>query len=103
MPFPVQVLAAVRHLVKPDGVVVVMDEAVADTFAPVGDVLERLMYAYSLFICLPDSLATPDSAGTGTLMRQPVLEKYARMAGFSRVERMPIEDFSVFRFYRLYP
>ncbi len=103
MPFPVQVLAAVRHMVKPDGVVVVMDEAVADTFAPEGDVLERLMYAYSLFICLPDSLATPGSAGTGTVMRQPLVEQYAQLAGFSRVERLPIADFSVFRFYRLYP
>lgn len=113
MPFPVQVLAAVRAMVKPDGVVVVMDEAVADTFSPAGatpggatdggEVLERLMYVYSLFVCLPDSLSTPGSAGTGTLMRPPVLERYAAEAGFSLVERLPIEDFSVFRFYRLHP
>ncbi|AIY00943.1 hypothetical protein ART_1344 [Arthrobacter sp. PAMC 25486] len=102
MPFPVQVLTAVRDMVKPDGVVVVMDEAVADAFGPDGDGLERLMYAYSLFICLPDSLSTPESAGTGTVMRQSVLEGYAAGAGYSAVERLPIEGFSAFRFYRLH-
>ena len=102
MPFPVQVLAAVRAMVKSDGVVVVMDEAVADAFGPAGDELERLMYAYSLFICLPDSLSIPGSAGTGTVMRQSVLERYAAGAGYSAVERLPIEGFSAFRFYRLH-
>ena len=102
MPFPVQVLAGVRAMVKPDGVVVVMDEGVADAFAPDGDELERLMYVYSLFICLPDSLTAPGSAGTGTVMRQPVLERHAAAAGYSAVERLPIQGFSVFRFYRLH-
>ncbi len=102
MPFPVQVLAGVRAMVKSDGVVVVMDEGVADAFGPDGDDLERLMYVYSLFICLPDSLSAPGSAGTGTVMRQPLLERYAVEAGYSAVERMPIEGFSVFRFYRLH-
>jgi SAM-dependent methyltransferase len=102
MPFPVRVLQSIRSMVKPDGVVVVMDEAVADAFDPPGDELERLMYAYSLLICLPDSLSTPGSVGTGTVMRQSTLERYAVEAGFSRVAKLPIEDFSVFRFYRLY-
>ncbi|MEO6531284.1 MAG: class I SAM-dependent methyltransferase [Specibacter sp.] len=102
MPFPVRVLSAIRRIVKPDGVVVVMDEAVADTFAPGGDEVERLMYGYSLLVCLPDSLSTPGSVGTGTPMRQATLEGYAAQAGFSRVERLSIEDFSVFRFYRLH-
>ncbi|POH74431.1 class I SAM-dependent methyltransferase [Arthrobacter glacialis] len=102
MPFPVRVLSAIRNFIKPDGAVVVMDEAVADTFAPAGDEVERLMYGYSLLVCLPDSLSTPGSVGTGTPMRQATLERYAVEAGFSRVERLPIEDFSVFRFYRLH-
>lgn len=103
MPFPVEVLTAIRGTTRPDGAVVVMDEGVADTFAPNGDELERLMYAYSLFICLPDSLSTPGSVGTGTVMRPATLGRYARAAGFSRVETLPIEGFSVFRFYRLHP
>ncbi|SED98147.1 Methyltransferase domain-containing protein [Arthrobacter alpinus] len=102
MPFPVSVLQSIRRMVKPDGVVVVMDEAVADSFDPPGDELERLMYAYSLLICLPDSLSTPGSVGTGTVMRPSTLERYAMEAGFSRVAKLPIEDFSFFRFYRLF-
>ncbi|MFC0314931.1 class I SAM-dependent methyltransferase [Gordonia phosphorivorans] len=106
MPFPVQVLSAARTMVKPDGAVVVMDEAVAATFDPEAGspdekLLERLMYAYSLFLCLPDSMATPGSAATGTVMRPAVLERYAIQAGFAAVEQLPIGDFSVFRFYRL--
>ena len=106
MPFPVQVLEVARTMVKPDGAVVVMDEAVAEAFDPTVDspderVLERLMYAYSLFICLPDSMSAPGSAATGTVMRPAVLESYATQAGFTAVEQLPIEDFSVFRFYRL--
>jgi hypothetical protein len=103
MPFPVEVLAALRRAVKPNGQVVIMDEAVAPAFAPDGDEVERLMYGYSVLVCLPDSLATPGSVGTGTVMRQSTLERYAREAGFSGIEELPIEGFASFRFTRLLP
>jgi hypothetical protein len=101
MPDPVGVLAALRRAVRADGVVVVMDEAVAETFSPPGDEIERVMYGYSLFVCLPDSMSTPGSVATGTVMRQATLERYAREAGFSGVSVLPIEGFSAFRFYLL--
>jgi 2-polyprenyl-3-methyl-5-hydroxy-6-metoxy-1,4-benzoquinol methylase len=101
MPFPVEVLTALRRAVKPDGEVVIMDEAVAEQFAADGDEVERLMYGYSLFLCLPDSLSTEGSAGTGTVMRHATLERYAREAGFAGAEVLPIEDFAFFRFTRL--
>jgi len=101
MPFPVEVLTAIRRAVKPDGEVVIMDEAVAERFAPDGDDVERVMYGYSIFVCLPDSLSTPGSVGTGTVMRQSTLERYAREAGFSGIEELPIEGFAFFRFTRL--
>jgi len=41
MPRPVEVLAAARAVVREDGYVVVMDEAVADEFTSPGDELER--------------------------------------------------------------
>ena len=103
MPDPVAVLRGMRGAVKPDGVVVVMDEAVADRFeAPASDV-DRTMYGYSLFICLPDGLSTPGSVGTGTVMRPETLRGYAKEAGFSDIEILPTTEFGFFRFYRLLP
>ena len=102
MPDPVAVLAAMRRLAAPDGVVLVMDENVAETFtAPGGDV-ERLMYGWSITCCLPDGLATPGSVGTGTVMRPDTLRRYATEAGFAGVDILPVND-DFFRFYRLHP
>ena len=101
MPFPVEVLSSIRRAVKRDGEVVIMDEAVAEAFAPDGDDVERIMYGYSIFMCLPDGLSTPGSVGTGTVMRQATLERYAREAGFSGIELLPIEEFAFFRFTRM--
>ncbi len=101
MPRPVEVLAAIRSAVRPDGLVVVMDEAVEDEFtAPAGDV-DQLMYGFSLFVCLPDGLSSSPSAATGTVFRRPVLTDYALRAGYSDVSVLPIDDFGFFRFYRL--
>jgi len=101
MPQPVEVLSALRRAVRPDGVVVIMDEAVADEFTAPGDVVERAMYGYSTLICLPDGLSSSPSVGTGTVMRRSQLTAYAIEAGFAAVEVLPIEGFAFFRFYRL--
>ncbi|HET9779018.1 MAG TPA: class I SAM-dependent methyltransferase [Propionibacteriaceae bacterium] len=101
MPRPVAVLAAIHDAVRPDGLVVIMDEAVADNFTAPGDPVEQVMYGYSTLICLPDGLSSTPSEGTGTVMRRSVLTDYAIRAGFTSVEVLPIEDFAFFRFYRL--
>ncbi len=103
MPRPVEVLAGVRAAVKPDGAVIVMDEGVADEFTAPGDELERFMYGFSMFVCLPDGMSSEPSVGTGTVMRRSTMEKYAAEAGFTGVDVLPIEEFSFFRFYRLHP
>lgn len=101
MPRPGEVLGAVRRTLVPGGSMVVMDEAVADAFAPDGDDLERIMYGFSLLVCLPDGLSSPPSVGTGTVMRPSTLQGYGEAAGFSAFEVLPIEDFGFWRFYRL--
>lgn len=98
---PVEVLAAVRQALRPGGLLVVMDEAVNEEFRAPGDDLERLMYGFSLFVCLPDGLSSAPSEGTGTVMRPKVLRSYAERAGFESVDVLPITDFGFFRFYRL--
>jgi hypothetical protein len=55
---------------------------------------------WSITCCLPAGLADRPSAGTGTVMRAGTLERYAREAGFSGIEVLPI-DHDTFLYYRL--
>jgi SAM-dependent methyltransferase len=100
LPDPVSVLAAMRRIAGEDGIVVVMDERVAEEFTAPGDEVEQLMYGYSLMCCLPDGMAHEHSVGTGTVMRPDTLRRYAREAGFGGADVLPIEN-DFFRFYRL--
>jgi 2-polyprenyl-3-methyl-5-hydroxy-6-metoxy-1,4-benzoquinol methylase len=100
MAHPVGALAAMRNLVGPGGTVLIVDENVSDSFeAPASDI-ERVMYGYSVFHCLPGSMDGENPAGTGTVMRQATMRRYAAEAGFRSVEVLPIEN-DFFRFYRL--
>ncbi len=100
MPDPVSTLTAMHRIAADDGIVIVMDEKVSEAFHPDADEIEQLMYGFSNFICLPDGMASLHSAGTGTVMRPDTLLTYAREAGFSDIEIMPIEA-EMWRFYRL--
>lgn len=104
MSHPVPVLAAVRDSLVKGGRLIVMDEAVSDEFTGPANEVDRFMYAASLFVCLPDGMAseTP-SAGTGTVLRPSTLAGYATQAGYHEPRVLPIEDFSFFRFYELTP
>ena len=97
---PVDVLATMRRLAEPDGLVIVMDERVAERFPGRGDDVERVMYGFSLLICLPDGRSHTPSAATGTVMRPDTLRRYAEEAGFAGLEVLPIEN-DLWRFYRL--
>jgi len=101
---PVQALRTMGNLAGDDGAVIIVDERVADEFMGPGNDLEWLMYGCSIVHCLPVGIADCDGhncAATGTVMRTPTLRRYARQAGFSRVEVLPIENY-LFRFYRLH-
>lgn len=99
---PVAVLSACRGLLASGGTMLVVDERVSETFTAPGDFVERLMYGYSLTVCLTNGLAETPSVGTGTVMRASTMERYALAAGFSRVTVLPIEH-ETFRIYRLDP
>ena len=97
---PVEALRTIHGLLADDGVAVIADERVADTFTAPGDEVERVMYGWSILHCLPVGRVEQPSAETGTAMRVSTFESYAREAGFEHVEILPIEhDF--WRFYRL--
>ena len=97
---PVSALSSMRRLVGETGAVLVVDEKVADQFTAPGDDVERMMYGFSILHCLPVGMVDQPSAGTGTVMRQSTMRRYAEEAGFQKTELLPIEhDF--YRFYRL--
>jgi 2-polyprenyl-3-methyl-5-hydroxy-6-metoxy-1,4-benzoquinol methylase len=98
---PVDVLRTMKNLIAPSGAVLVVDERVGEELTPNGDEVERMMYGWSLLICLPNGMADQPSAGTGTVMRPATLRRYATEAGFSNVEVLPVENF-FFRLYRLH-
>ena len=100
MPHPVEVLAAARAAVADDGIVVIMDEATEERFAANASQLERLLYGFSLFVCLPDGRSHSPSAGTGTVMRPSTLRAYARSAGWSDIRTL-VPEFGLWRFYEI--
>lgn len=97
---PVRVLRAMGRLVGNAGSVLVVDEKVADSFTAPGDDIERWMYGFSIMHCLPVAMVDQPSAATGTVMRAETLRDYAKQAGFSRVDQLPVEHV-FFRFYQL--
>lgn len=102
MPDPVSVLRTMKRLAGDDGAVLIGDERVREEFSPEQDPVEQMMYGWSVLCCLPFGMSEQPSAATGTVMRPGTLEAYAREAGFSNVEILPIDNL-FFRFYRLYP
>ena len=97
---PVEALAAARRALAPGGSVVIVDERVGEQFTAPGDLIERMMYGWSVSHCLPAGMDDADPSPIGTAARPSEVKRVAREAGFSRCEEQPIEhDF--FRMYRL--
>jgi 2-polyprenyl-3-methyl-5-hydroxy-6-metoxy-1,4-benzoquinol methylase len=97
---PVGALRMMGNLAGETGTILIMDERSQETFQPCAEAYEQLLYGFSILHCLPAGMADQPSAGTGTVMRPDTVERYAREAGFSQVEILPIDHF-FFRFYRL--
>jgi len=101
---PVCALDNMRRLAKTDGAILVVDERVGDEFTATGNEVEWMMYGWSILHCLPVGIADGGGcscAATGTVMRRPVLQRYAEQAGFSRLETLPIDNY-FFYVYRLH-
>ena len=97
---PVDALQAAKNMLRDGGALLVADERVAEAFTGVGGDIERLMYGWSIFHCLPAAMAEHPSAATGTVFRESTLRSYAAEAGFASVEVLPVEHL-FFRLYRL--
>jgi len=99
---PVDVLGTLRGMLADSGSVIVGDERTEAAFTTPTTDLERLYYGFSVLHCLPVGMVGADPAGTGTVMRTETVERYARAAGFTGFEVLPIEH-EFWRFYRLTP
>ena len=99
---PVDALLAWRTALTRGGAVVVADEKVADRFTAPGDETERFMYGFSVLHCLPSSMAAPDSAALGTVLRAATVHELTIAAGFDRCAEINI-DAGFFRIYELTP
>jgi 2-polyprenyl-3-methyl-5-hydroxy-6-metoxy-1,4-benzoquinol methylase len=100
---PVEVLSALRAMLRPGGVALIADEKTEDTFtAPAGDV-ERLLYGFSIVTCLPAVMTERPTAATGTVIRAGTLRRYAEEAGFGGFDRLDQPELDMLRFYVLTP
>lgn len=100
---PVDVLRAIHRGLAPDGTLIVADERVGSAFTAPGDDVERLMYGFSLLVCLPAAMDDQPSAATGTVMRPDTFRGYALEAGFRDVQVLDHIEHDTLRFYRASP
>lgn len=100
VPHPVDLLATCARTLRARGTVLVVDMAAAETLTTPAEPMQRLFYGFSLLVCLPDSMSTPGSAATGTVLRPSVLAGYARQAGLTITGVLPVEH-DVWRIYVL--
>ena len=95
---PVDALLAWRRALARGGAVVLADEKVADRFTAPGDETERFMYGFSVLHCLPSSMAAPDSATLGTVLRAATCTSSPPTAGFGRCAEIDV-DAGLLRIY----
>lgn len=98
MAAPVEVLAACRSTLAPDGALLLMEPRAGVRFTSPADTVERFLYAVSVLHCLPLSSGTPGSARTGTVLRPRQVREHALQAGFHTVDVTGVQH----PFHRVY-
>jgi 2-polyprenyl-3-methyl-5-hydroxy-6-metoxy-1,4-benzoquinol methylase len=102
MAYPVKALSKMKEMVSSDGAVLISDEAAGENLTENSNFFGSFLYNFSVLHCLPQAMVFPDSAQTGTVMSVSAFSKYAKSAGFSKIDVLPIEN-PFWRFYRLGP
>ncbi len=100
---PVGVLASVRRMLKPDGVLLVADEKTEDAFTAPGSETERFFYGFSVLTCLPAAMTERPTEAIGTAIRADTMRRLGLEAGFRTVERLDKPELETLRFYRMTP
>jgi SAM-dependent methyltransferase len=98
---PVGLLRSIRRALKPGGSYLMVEVNVSARLEDNINTLGRMMYSMSTLYCMSVSLGG-GGAGIGACMGEEKARELAREAGFSRFERLPVQDiFSVL--YELRP
>jgi ubiquinone/menaquinone biosynthesis C-methylase UbiE len=100
MAYPIDALRKMRDMVSENGAVLVGDVKMKEKVEEKNDFAGRLYYNFSVLICLPQSMEYPNSEATGAAMTPSTFIKYAKEAGFSKLDILPVEHF-IWQFYRL--
>ena len=88
---PAKTLREVRALLKPDGMLFVVEPKAADRLEDNRHPVATMFYGFSIFHCMTQSLAR-GGPGLGTCMGPATAEKLLREAGFSRFEILPLKS-----------
>jgi 2-polyprenyl-3-methyl-5-hydroxy-6-metoxy-1,4-benzoquinol methylase len=100
MAYPIDALRKMKEMVSENGAVLVGDVKMKEKVEEKNDFAGRLYYNFSVLMCLPQSMEYPNSQATGAAMTPSTFRNYAKEAGFSKIDTLPIEHF-MWLFYRL--
>jgi 2-polyprenyl-3-methyl-5-hydroxy-6-metoxy-1,4-benzoquinol methylase len=98
--YPIKALQKMREMLGSHGTVLVGDVKMKDVLGEKNDFAGRFYYNFSVLLCLPQSMAYPDSKATGAAMSPSTFKNYAKEAGFSKIDVLPVKHF-IWEFYRL--
>ena len=88
---PERTLDEIRSLLRPDGVLFVIEPKAADRLEDNINSLATVYYGFSIFHCMTQSLAE-GGPGLGTCMGPSKTKYLLGNAGFSRVEQLDIKS-----------
>jgi len=88
---PLATLQEIRALLKPEGVLFIVEPKAADRVEDNRNPVATTFYGFSLFHCMTQSLAR-GGPGLGTCLGPAATEKLVREAGFGRFERLELKS-----------
>lgn len=88
---PVATLREIRALLKPTGVLFIVEPKVADRLEDNINPMAAMFYGFSVFHCMTQSLAG-GGPGLGTCMGSGTLRELATQAGFSSIEPLELRS-----------
>src|ERR687895_258512 len=93
-------LRKMKDMVSENGAVLVGDVRMKEKVEEKNDFVGKLYYNFSVLMCLPQAMEYPNSKATGAAMTPSTFRRYAKEAGFSKIDTLPIEHV-MWQFYRL--